>query len=78
MYCKYCKKDFSDKVYRIHLEYCKHKYDNIIKEANEITLDKASKTDLIVYICSESDDYDEIELKKCKKSELLEIANNIK
>ena len=78
MICKYCKKEISDKIYYLHMERCPNRYDQIKKEANEITFDKATKTDLMMYIMSESDEYNEDDLKKLKKVELIVIAESVK
>ena len=77
MICRYCDKEISSKIYYLHVERCPMRYDYVIKEANEITLDKATKTDLIVYIMSESDT-EESKIKRMTKAQLYDIAKDIK
>lgn len=78
MKCKHCGISYSKKVMDIHVERCPERNKEIIEEANNITLEKASKTDLVVFIKSESNtDLTETELMKLKRVELYDMALEI-
>ena len=76
MRCEYCDISYSPKVMEIHKQNCPERNKKQIDEANNITLEKSSKTDLIVYIMSLTNNKED-DLKKKLKKELYDIAKEI-
>ncbi len=76
MKCRHCGIEYSPKVCKIHEERCTAVNKETIKEANSITLETSTKTDLMVFIMSESNKK-EADLKRLLKADLYDIASEI-
>ena len=60
------------------METCPERFKSKDDTAQEKPLEECTKRDLIVYILSERDDFEEFKLSKLNKQPLLELALEIK